>query len=218
MCATTSGGSTSPSPPPLSLGHSINVPGKLLVAEGNDLITQDYLWGASIIESSLNKLELHKGKAFLRGAPYRFVDQQVEQVVLDGAGHALVSHSKAYYTTYGNHSYNWEDYDRSRSLSMLDMKSKDLSLLSETEIDDWASLKDARQGRALYQIPGGLLVVNLDDPKAPYAQSYFPTKGWPRDMTISGDSIYFSAGAYGLYTFGLDETNLRQFAPEDLAE
>ena len=196
---------------------AINVPGELLFAQGDRLITQDFLWGSSIIEASINKLELFEGTAYQTGSPHRFTDRQVEQVVLDGAGHALVSHFKAYYANYDEHHRDYEDFDYTRTLSMLDITGADTTEVSSTQIDDWASLKDARQGRALYQVPGGLLVVNLDDPTNPYAQAYFPTRGWPQDLTVHDGAVYFSAGRYGLYTFGLDESNITQLGEEDIA-
>ena len=196
---------TDPSSP--TIGAPINVPGELLVAQGDTLLTQDLLWGQKIIEASINKLELFEGQAFLQGVR-RFVDQQVDQVLLDGAGHALVSHYKAWVANYEDSQGDWEDYDRTRRLSMLDVDAEGFDLLSETEVDDWATLKDARQGRALYQVPGGMLVLNLEDPADPHAQAYYPLRGWPRDVTVDGTDIYFSAGRYGLYTLGLDTQNL----------
>ena len=144
----------------------------------------------------------------MQGAPQRFVDQQVEQITLDGAGHALVSHYKAYYANYDENHYDWEDYDYTRNLTMIDVDSQGFDKLSQTEVDDWATLVEARAGRALYQVPGGLLVINMDNPSQPYAQAYYPTRGWPSDLTVEGDTIYFSAGRYGIYQFGLDDENL----------
>ena len=190
------------------IGQPVNLPGKLLFAQDDTLLTQDYLWGEIVVESSLNKLKLHDGKAYLQGTPHRFVDQQVEQVMLDGAGHALVSHRKAYYANYDENHYDWEDYDRTNRMTMVAVGGEEFEVRSTVEVDDWASLAGAQSGRALYQVPGGLLVMNLDDATKPRAQAYYPTRGWPQDVTVSGEDIYFSAGRYGIYTFGLDEENL----------
>ena len=35
-------------------------------------------------------------------------------------------------------------------------------MIARTPVDSWATLKDARAGRALFQVPGGLLVFNLE--------------------------------------------------------
>ena len=191
-----------------TVSDAVNIPGQLMFVEGDTLLTKDFLWGETIVENSLNRLELFDGKAYLQGAPQRFVDQQVEQITLDGAGHALVSHYKAYYANYDENHYDWEDYDYTRNLTMIDVDSQGFDKLSQTEVDDWATLVEARAGRALYQVPGGLLVINMDNPSQPYAQAYYPTRGWPSDLTVEGDTIYFSAGRYGIYQFGLDDENL----------
>ncbi len=81
-------------------------------------------------------------------------------------------------------------------------------MLAEVEADSWAQLRDARSGRALFQVPGGLLVFNLDDPTAPYPQAFFATRGWPRDILVEGRQIIFAAGRYGIYAFDLDTVNL----------
>ena len=79
---------------------------------------------------------------------------------------------------------------------------------SEIEVDRWARLRDARVGRALFLVPGGLLVLNIDDATSPYAQAYFPTQGWSQHIVVDANDIFFAAGRYGMYKFGLDETNL----------
>ena len=79
---------------------------------------------------------------------------------------------------------------------------------AEADVDDWAALQEARDGRALFQVPGGLLVFNLDNAEAPFPQAYFPTRGWPRDIMVVGDDITFAAGRYGIYSFDMDSFNL----------
>jgi hypothetical protein len=91
-------------------------------------------------------------------------------------------------------------------LSILD--DLDLSTLGEAEIDSWASFKDAQKGRALYQVPGGLLVVDVSDPTKPKAQAFFPVIGWPGDIVFDGDSILFGAGQYGVYRLDAGVSNL----------
>jgi hypothetical protein len=50
--------------------------------------------------------------------------------------------------------------------------------------------------------------MNLDNPAAPFAQAFFATRGWPREINIEGRQIIFAAGRYGIYAFGLDTFNL----------
>ena len=61
---------------------------------------------------------------------------------------------------------------------------------------------------ALTGILDQLLVLNIDDASAPYAQAYFATRGWPRDIVVDGDDLLFAAGRYGIYKFDLDTFNL----------
>lgn len=186
----------------------VNIPGELIEVDGDVIITRDYLWGANIVEASINKLLVNNGLAYLKGTK-RYVDREVQQVALDGAGHVLVSHRLGWRVSndgYGSGYY--DDADRSNYLSILDMQTNSLPELADFEIDRWATLRDAQAGRALFSIPGGLLVVNIDTPTAPYAQAYFPTRGWPRDILVDGSDIYFAGGYYGMYKFGLNETNL----------
>jgi hypothetical protein len=186
----------------------VNIPGELLEVDGDTIVTRDFLWGQNIVETSINKLLVNGGLAYLKGSK-RYRDRQVKQVVLDGAGNVLVSHREAWLVSreqYGSDYY--DQADRSEYLSILDLTAQTLPELGELEIDRWATLQDARAGRALFSVPGGLLVINLDDAAAPFAQAYFPTRGWPRDIMVEGDDIYFAGGLYGMYKFGLDETNL----------
>ncbi len=187
------------------VSQPVNVPGRLIAAEANTLLTEGLLWGQAVVETTINKLTRQGNIAVLQGT-HRFQDQLVNQVTLDHAGHALVSHQNSWYYN-GNQSSN-QDY--TNRLSVLDLQGNTLSLMATTDVDSWASLQDARAGRALFQVPGGLLVMNLDNPAAPFAQAYFPTKGWPRDIHIHNNDIFFSAGQHGLYRFDLNETNLTQ--------
>ncbi|MEM1347138.1 MAG: beta-propeller domain-containing protein [Myxococcota bacterium] len=191
------------------VSKGVNIPGNLIDIDGATLITRDYLWGERILESSVNALRYHEGEAYLQGS-HRFVDQQVQQIVLDDQKHALVSHTKSWIANYEDSSDDWEQHERAHVLTMLDAAQKGFPELSKVEIDEWAQLKDARKGRALYQVPGGLLVMDLSTPTKPQAQAYFPTQGWPRDILVDGASVYFSAGRYGLYHFDLSEDNLRE--------
>ncbi|WP_168211027.1 beta-propeller domain-containing protein [Persicimonas caeni] len=186
----------------------VNIPGQLIEVDGDTIITRDSLWGENIVETSINKLVVHNGLAYLKGTK-RYRDREVNQVALDGAGHVLVSHRLGWRVAYDEHgSSYYEEADRSNYLSVLDMQTNSLPELADFEVDRWANLQDARAGRALFSIPGGLLVVNLNNPAAPYAQAYFPTRGWPRDITVHNGDVYFAGGYYGMYKFGLNETNL----------
>jgi hypothetical protein len=187
-----------PSTPIVSGG--VNVPGELLAVDGDELFTRDYLWGEDIVETSINKVRLSGSLAYLEGI-HRFDQQLVQSVVLDGAGHALVTHRLAWQFV--------EDYatDNVTHLSVLD-SAGDLDLLSDVVVDSWATLKDGQAGRALFQVPGGLLVMNLSDATNPYAQAFFALRGWPSRIRTAGDDLLVPAGRYGVYRFDLDTFNL----------
>ena len=180
----------------------INVPGELLVIDGTTIFTRDTVWGDEIVETAVARLELFPPLAFLQ-ARRVFPDQQVDTILLDGEGHLLVSRRLAWSVAYAR-----GEYDPSQHLSVLDAYSDDFDVLAEVGVDRWAQLRDARSGRALFQVPGGLLVFNLDDPTAPYPQAFFATRDWPRDILVEGRQIIFAAGRYGIYAFDLDTVNL----------
>ena len=179
------------------VGSGINVPGQLIQIDGDTVFTQDFLWGENVVESSVNKLKIVGNKAVLK-AKKRFENRLVDRILLDGVGHLLVSHREDY--------DHWSDVLMAR-LTFVDAEG-DLNQLAEVDIDAWASLQDAKVGRALFQVPGGLLVINLDQASNPFAQAFFPVLGWPYRLLISGNDILFPAGRYGIYRFDIDTFNL----------
>ncbi len=182
-----------------SMGPQINIPGTLLDVDGTTVVTRDLLYGQNIIETSLNKLQIRNNRAFLRGVQ-RFVDQDVNQVILDGAGSALVTHREAYLVnreTYGR--YNYDEWDRTVRLSILDAASNNFAKISQTDIDDWANLQGAIAGRALFTVPGGVLVMKTSDRANPTAHAYYPMRGWAQNVELVGGDLYMAAGPYGLY-------------------
>ncbi len=189
---------STPSMPQVSA--DVNVPGQLVEVDGDTVVTRDFLWGTSVIESSLNRLEVRNGLATLTAPPQRLIDQQVYQIQLDGAGHVLVTHRAAWRVQSGN--------DELMKLTMFDLDVPTFDRLDTFELDYWATLRDAVGGRALFSVPGGMLVVNTSNPSSPFAQAYFPVNGWPRDLKLNGREIYMASGRYGIYTFGLDSFNL----------
>lgn len=192
---------TNPSRP--SVGMPINVPGEVIATanRGELLFTQDTVWGENIIETAINKLQVDDGRARLV-ARQRFQDQQVYGIRLDDSGNLLVSHRLAWRLVDHNNRQ-----DVTSDLTIFDA-SRNLRRVASVEVDTWASLQEVKRGRALFSVPGGLLVMNLDNPAQPYAQGYFPTHGWPRGITVDGEDIFFAAGRYGIQRFGLDEFNL----------
>lgn len=184
------------------VGADINVPGQLVQVDGDTVVTRDFLWGSQIVETSLNRLEIRNGRAVLTAAPQRLTDQQVYQIQLDGAGHVLVTHRVAWRARNGN--------DDLMKMTMFDLDVQSFDRLDTYEIDRWATLRGAIGGRALFSVPGGVLIVNTSVPTSPFAQAYFPVNGWPQDLQIDGRDVRMASGRYGIYTFGLDDFNLLQ--------
>lgn len=176
-------------------GAAINVPGELLAVDGDTATTRDWLWSGQTIETAIQRVELDLDDAIATlTATRRFEDQWVYDVKLDGAGHVLVNHR----------STSWAQGEMNK-LAVLDGA---LSVVADVDVDTWATLKDGVAGRALFQVPGGLLVMNLDDASAPYPQAYFPLRGWPTSVRVDDERLTVPAGRYGVYRFDLDETNL----------
>lgn len=204
-----------------TLDDGVNIPGTLIAVEGNTLFTRDLLWGEHAAETWVHRLRLQEGVAELLSSR-SFAAREVAEVRLDGAGHLLVSHREPYF--YGPpvavdvaeagdavSSASSSSGSEYQQLAILDAQG-DLNLLAEVDVDLWATLQDAREGRALFQVPGGLLVMNVRDAAQPYPQAYFPTLGWPRKLVVEGQDAMFAAGRYGLYRFDLGTFNL--LAPE----
>jgi len=201
---------SNPSEPFMTPG--INVPGKLLQVEGSRVFTRDFTYGKQTIESSLNRLVIKENKAILE-ATRQFPNQTVSTMLLDEAGNAIVSHGpyRRYYLDDAV-SYPVDEMvnaDVSRpTLTILDAFGEDLPVLSRFEVDEWAQLRNAQSGRVLFSVPGGLLVINIEDPALPYAQAFFPVFGWPQEFLVHDMKIIFAGGRYGVYQFGLDVFNL----------
>jgi hypothetical protein len=188
------------SPQQPAVGPSINIPGELMLVDGSTIYTRDFVWGQNIVESALNRLAVVGGHAYLQ-ARRRFVDQDVQTMMLDGAGHALVSHSLSWYVD------NTTAAAGTR-LSILDLVGSDFPKLSEIPVDSWASLREAKVGRALFTVPAGILVINVQNATAPYPQAYFALQGWPTRLVVANNDIFMPAGSYGMYRFDIDSYNL----------
>lgn len=180
----------------------VNVPGALVAAVGSTLYARDLLYGEGMVESALSRVTVSGGVATLE-AYALFDDRVVDTMLLDGAGHALVSHGPAWAATgWGG----WYGAAGPVLLTVLDDES--LVGLSTLEIDLWATLRAAIPGRALFQVPGGLLLLDLEDPAAPAPQAFFATLGWPSAIRIHEGRILVPAGRYGIYAFDLEASNL----------
>jgi hypothetical protein len=183
----------------------VNVPGELLAVDGNTIYTQDVIWGTSRAQSVINKLTLKDGLAY-REASYLFANQIVQSVKLDGAGHVLVAHNQTWDSSQACSTTAYNDQTYNTKLTVL--STEDLAKISEIAVDSWATFKTAESGRALFQVSGGLMIINVQDPEAPFAQAYFATPGWPQDVLVENGNILIAAGPYGIYQFDASASNL----------
>ena len=191
-----------------SRGDGINVPGDVIEADGTTLYTRDFVWNNNNRRTLVGRVVLSGNTAHLQASKL-FADRNVTAVQRDGVGHVLVSSDPIYdyavpVATTATSS-GVPEQPKSK-LSLLDDQS--LETVGEADVDSWATFKSAKQGRALYQVSGGLLVLNVEDAAHPKAQAYFPTMGWPSDILFDGQSILFAAGQYGVYRFDASVFNL----------
>lgn len=195
------------------VGPRVNVPGVLLAVSGDDLYTLDYVYDDDHVESAISRATL-EGEVARLAARHRIDDRQVEVVLLDGAGHVLVSHGPVYWwygyavDAGGASTTGTSQSAQAWETRLTVLEDQDLDELATMPVDTWASLRWAGAGRALFQVPGGLLVVNVATPSAPRPQAFFSTAGWPEEIAVAQGTIYFAGGRYGLYAFDLDAFNL----------
>jgi len=212
-----------------ALGKAVNVPGELVAVDGALVFTRDWTWGEQLIESTLNRLAVADGVAVLE-ATRAFPGESVDTVLLDGAGHLLASHRPSW-QGYGGEvgvgvgggavrppaiaaaedapvDATVEATPELQALTVMDALGRDLRVLATAPVDTWAALRGAAAGRAFFTVPGGLLVMSLDDPTRPRPQAFYPARGWPTRFLQSGRDLLFAAGPYGLYRVDLDAENL----------
>jgi hypothetical protein len=180
-----------------SIGDGVNVPGAVIAVDGDEYVTRDQSWSDSSVSTSVARVKVEGARARLV-ARHTFADDYVSEIVLDGAGHVLVSHRTV------DPDVSWNDVKQQVTV----LSARSLGVISTTDVDSWATLQAAVAGRALFGVPGGMLVMNLDDAAAPYAQAYFPMGGWPYRVVQAGRDVYFPAGRFGIVRFDLDEINL----------
>ncbi|MDD9945826.1 MAG: beta-propeller domain-containing protein [Myxococcales bacterium] len=199
------------------VGGSVNIPGELIAIEEDRLYTRDIRWGDERAESYLHELTLVGDEAVL-AASHSFEGRDVVEVLADG-DRLLVSHREAFNAgafppigvpfPFGNRGpfpslFPFEPpSDRLTVFSQ-----RGLEQLGELESERYSSLEAAYGGRVLYSVPGGMMLFNLEDPSAPYAQAHFPVSGWPEQILFTSDQITVAAGRYGVHQFDADVFNL----------
>lgn len=186
-----------PSAPSVSEG--INIPGELIAVDEDRLYTTDLRWSDERAETFVRELRRADGLAYLQ-ASQRFAERQVSKVVVAG-GQLLVSHGPIYSGYFG-------PTEEQQLVELTMLARRGLAVQGEVEVDSWSTLEAVHDGRALYTVPGGLLVINVEQPTAPFAQGFFHTNGWPEQILFEAGEITIAAGRYGIHRFDADAFNL----------
>jgi hypothetical protein len=176
----------------------VNVPGTLLAKDGDNIYTKDIVWGEETVETAISQLVLYDGLAYLQ-AMQRFEDEIVEDIALDGEGHVIVSHRIARQVH--------AELLPQHYMTVLDIQNN-LEVLAAIHVAERAKLITTTPTRAAFKVPGGLFIINLDDPAKPFAQAYFATSGKTFDILVDDNKIIFAAGRLGFFVYDLDEINL----------
>ncbi|MES2127844.1 MAG: beta-propeller domain-containing protein [Pseudomonadota bacterium] len=176
-----------PSAPAISA--AINVPGELKAVNGNDIYTIDHGWTSKIIEHSIKALTVSGGLAY----------QQASYKLANGVPSSLAIDSK-------NVVLSTNDFNVQHSQMVV--LNAALVQQAALDIDLYTTVKFVQSGRAVLQAPGGLLVYDLSTPAAPGARAYFATSYYSANEVMVGADLYIAAGAFGVYQFKLDVSNL----------
>jgi hypothetical protein len=186
-----------------AVGEPVNVPGQLLAVAGPKLFTRDLRWGAEVAETWLHVSRRDATGATLE-ASQQFAGRDVTGAIMDGTTRVLVTHRDL------ARSYYYESPTSPRSLDQLAIYSAEgLVKLGETDVDSWSDMTQAVDGRVLFSVPSGMLIVNAQTPSAPYAQAYFPYQGWQRKISYDGQTLFVAGGPYGLYRMDATTHNLQ---------
>ena len=171
------------------IGTAINVPGELKAVSGSDIYTIDHGWTAKVLDHSVKVLTVSGGLAYLQ-ASYKLPNGVPSSLSIDGKNVVLSTN-------------NYMD-----GHSQLVVLNAALVQQAALDIDLYTTVKFVQSGRAVMQAPGGLLVYDLGTPSAPVARAYFATNYYSSNEVIVGSDLYIAAGAFGVYQFKLDVSNL----------
>ncbi|KYF93623.1 hypothetical protein BE18_51025 [Sorangium cellulosum] len=193
-----------------ALGPAINIPGEALAIRGTKVFTRDRVWGPSFIEPALAKSTLYGGRAHLNRYHELTGKALGDTVIIDQHQRALLTYGERSWPTY----WRWSYGDEPRSFAILrasdTRSSTGFDVLSETPVDRWMTLMPyAAERRAFFNVYGGTLMVDYDDPRSPVAQAFFHGASSPRVLLDRArDEVVVAAGRYGIHQLDLDASNL----------
>lgn len=181
-----------------AVGPPINVPGEVVVAAGNQLVTRDRHWNDLLLEEGLAILRLEGNQAVLELAR-KFPSAALESAHPDGRGRLAV----------GLTSFENGVWEGRRTLRWIG--AADLSDLDRVDLPEWARLGAAAEGKTLVEVPHGVVVYEpegLEGGATPVAFVPLFREGLP--FQAAGDTLLFPAGRYGLQSVGPDTAGLPQ--------
>ncbi len=82
-------------------------------------------------------------------------------------------------------------------------------LASDNAVTWWMQLLGVTDGRAILQVEGGLVSVNVANPRRPKAESFLPIRHWRPDLTLEGTDVVTASWYYGIDQYDLDDPSLR---------
>jgi len=186
-----------------ALSAAVNVPGELISVAGDMLYTKDLRWGETSAETYVHELERAGNVAALQ-ASHRFAERQVSKVVAEGS-RLYVTHAPIQRWSWYHENTLDEDEQRTK-LTLL--AANGLEISSEVDVDVYSSFEAVHADRALFTVPGGLMIINVEDAAQPRAQAFFNTPGWPEQILFEDGEVLIAAGQYGIHRFASDQWNL----------
>jgi len=187
------------------VSEAVNVPGELLASAGEVLHTLELLWGAAGLEGFVRRVRAVEGVVSVE-ASFALGDQPVIKALSD-AGRLYVVQG----VPYGEAALD-PDFDWTRWHQRLTILSAELEPLAQLELPTGTQVLDVRGGLVTLRraVSGGVLVVNVTDPAAPFTQAYFAAEDQPVPTLLTADALFLAAGRYGLYRLPLEGSNLLQ--------
>lgn len=179
------------------IGPSVNIPGRLIGIDGDTLITEDEQWGERLIQTELHKLQRGVGRACSRGV-MRYPERDVQKVKFDEAGKIFVTHKKSYQAAELDGESS-QAHTRPTFLSVLDLGSPGLLELASYEMEAYAVGRTQVHAGRLFLQDEGTVVVNMQDPGAPFVEANLPGHAGARIRNIDGElSVPGATGWYEL--------------------
>lgn len=182
-----------------TLGPAIPIPGEPFHLVEDTLYTTNAVWGEYKSDTVVTRLRLSDSEA-TELASRQFTTDYVRYVSVDDEGRIIVDQESA--------PRIWERHDTAARyfLTILDAETLEETGRIEHQYDE--VIAQVLHGRALFVVPGGMLVMNIENPALPTVQAFLPARDWWIHTTVRDESLIFAAGPYGIYELDLDTVNL----------